>query len=75
MSDGFTLPGFLQDDPKRDLEIQYILRYSACFPPIYNQPNSYENLAAILGTIDFYESPYHIMQNIERIKEGVLAYA
>ncbi len=75
MSDGFTLPGFLRNEPKRNLEIWYTLKYSACFPPIYNLPNSYENFTALLGTIDFYESPYHIMQNIERIKEGVLAYA
>jgi hypothetical protein len=75
MTEGFTLPGFLRDDPRKDREIQYTLRYSACYPPVYNLPNSWENFAAILQTIDFYEMPYHLIQNIERAKEDMLTYA
>lgn len=75
MTEGFTLPGFLRNDPRKEREIWYTLKYSACFPPAYNQPNSYENFTAILQQIDFYEIPIHIMQNIEKAREDVLAYA
>lgn len=75
MSEGFTLPGFLRNDPRREREIRFTLRYSASLPPVYNQPNSYENFTAILQTVDFYEMPYHIMQNIEKAREDVLSYA
>jgi len=75
MTGGFTLPGFLREEPRRDNEIRYTLRYSAGIHPNYPPPNSYEDFTAILHFIDFYEAPYLIMQNIEKAREDVLAYA
>jgi len=75
MTGGFTLPGFLRDEPKRDREIRYTIRYSASIHPNFTAPNSYEDFLAILARTDFYEMPYHIMQNIENAREDVLTYA
>lgn len=75
MTDGYTLPGFLRNEPRKDRQIQYTLRYSAGLLPCYNTPNSIENFMAILQNIALYEMPYHLMQNIERAKEDVFIYA